>query len=123
MTRHIPNLVKYIVDKSQIQILELRGTRLILGLILSPPHLDQGIAKRSSQRARKWHGDRISDLSELLFEGESDCSTTVDIYRDIYLTSRTMVLGRSLTDRNSQLSGKPWARAHSRTVSTRFCCP
>lgn len=38
------------------------------------------------------------------------------------LTSRTIVLGRSLTDRNFQLSGKPCARAHSRTVSTRFCC-
>jgi hypothetical protein len=32
------------------------------------------------------------------------------------------VPGRSLTDRNFQLSGKPCARAHSRTVSTRFCC-
>jgi hypothetical protein len=39
------------------------------------------------------------------------------------LTSRTMVLGRLLSDRNFQLSGNPWARAHSRTVSTRFCCP
>ena len=38
------------------------------------------------------------------------------------LTSRTMVLGRLLVDRNSQVSGKPCARAHSRTVRTRFCC-
>lgn len=60
-------------------------------------------------------------MSELLYK-EGRVSLTSQVKFTASLTSRTMVLGRSLTDRNFQLSGKPCARAHSRTVSTRFCC-
>ena len=40
-----------------------------LSLGLSLPHLDQRVTQCVSQGAREGYGDRISDLSELLYKG------------------------------------------------------